>query len=139
MSSRMPNTQWIRLIKELGIFSPSLSSILLTQERIFLSENTLCMYIIYNTFSDSGGEIHHFDMEYHFSWVYTKFQIQIVSGTVFILKVGCFVKNQVYSSTFLTNNFLGKKIPQQSQGKLKNKKIKTEKSYWKKISTVFLH
>lgn len=44
------------------------------------------VYIVYNTFSDPGGEICHFDMEYHFSWVYTKVQIRLVSCTVFILK-----------------------------------------------------
>lgn len=48
------------------------------------------MYIVYNTFSDPGGEICHFDMEYHLSWVYTKVQIWIASYTVFILKARWF-------------------------------------------------
>lgn len=48
------------------------------------------MYEVYNTFSDSGGEICHFDMKYHFSGVYTKVQVQIVSCSVFTLKVRWF-------------------------------------------------
>lgn len=45
------------------------------------SKQKYLMYIVYNTFSDSGGEICHFDMEYHFSWVYTEVQVQMVSNS----------------------------------------------------------